>query len=115
MLYELRTYEVVPGCMKAVVDRFANITLKYFSKHGIRPVVFMEPVIGTSNQLVYILEWESMAEREQKWGAFQSDSQWIAARAETERGGPLVARIDNRMLAEVGSIMSVLRASGGAK
>ncbi len=98
MLYEMRVYEAVPGKLPALHDRFANITLKFFEKHGIRVVAFWEPVIGVSNQLVYILAWQDLAERERVWNAFASDPGWLRARAETERDGPLVARITNYIL-----------------
>ena len=49
---------------------------------------FWTTLIGSSNQsLTYMLAWESLAEREQKWMAFQSDPEWIAKRAETEKDG----------------------------
>ncbi|MBI2873389.1 MAG: NIPSNAP family protein [Chloroflexi bacterium] len=98
MIYELRIYEVVPGKLQAVNDRFANITLNLFKKHGIKVVGFWTEDIGTSNQLVYMTAFESLADREKRWGAFQSDPEWIKQRAETERGGPLVARVTNRLL-----------------
>ena len=109
MLYELRIYEIAPGRMKAIVDRFANITLGFFKKHGIKPVLFWEPVIGTSNQLIYLLEWDSLAERERCWDAFMNDPEWLAARAETEREGPIVLRYTNSILREVPSIMTKVR------
>jgi len=109
MFYELRIYEAVPGRMKNVVDRFTNVTVGYFKKHGIKAALFLEPVIGTSNQLVYLVEWNSLAERETKWEAFAADPGWIAARAESEKDGPIVARFTNTILQEVPSIMSVVR------
>ncbi len=36
-----------------------------------------------------------MAQREARWNAFQADPDWIAARAETEKDRPIVARIEN--------------------
>ena len=57
-------------------------------------------MIGESNQtLYYLLAWESLAEREQKFAAFGADPDWISARAKTEENGPLVANIKNFMLA----------------
>ena len=54
---------------------------------------------GDSNSdLYYLLEWESLAEREQKWNAFQSDPEWIAKRAETEKDGPIVANVAVQLL-----------------
>lgn len=98
MLYEWRIYDVVPGKMGALNDRFQNITLRFFEKHGIKVVGFWEAVIGTTNVLYYMLAWESMAHREKEWTAFQSDREWVKARNETERDGPLVARVTNILL-----------------
>jgi len=52
-----------------------------------------------ANDLTYLLAWESMAERERKWSAFGSDPDWLKARAESERDGPILARIRNQFLA----------------
>ena len=97
-LYEWRIYEVVPGKMGALNDRFQSITLKFFEKHGIKVVGFWEAVVGTTNVLYYMLAWESMAHREKVWTAFQSDQAWVKARNETERDGPLVTRVTNMLL-----------------
>jgi hypothetical protein len=42
--------------------------------------------------------WESLAEREQKWAAFLADPDWIAARAESEKDGPILANVSNAIL-----------------
>ncbi len=100
MIHELRVYRCVPGRLPALNKRFANVTLKLWQKHGIRPVGFWTTVIGESNQeLHYLLEWKDLAERERLWAAFQADPEWISARAETERDGPIVASIANTILA----------------
>ncbi|MDP6100753.1 MAG: NIPSNAP family protein [Dehalococcoidia bacterium] len=98
MLYELRIYDAVPGRLAALNERFANVTLSLWKKHDIRPVAFWTEEMGTSNRLVYLLAWESLAEREQKWPVFQSDPEWQQKRVETEKEGPLVARVENRIL-----------------
>jgi hypothetical protein len=99
MIHELRVYHCVPGRLPALLDRFATITLKLWEKHGIRQAGFWTVLIGESNQvLYYLLEWESLAEREQRWTALLSDPEWLAARAETERDGPIVAKVTNEIL-----------------
>ncbi len=45
-----------------------------------------------------MLAWESLAERETVWTAFQADPEWIAKRAETEKDGAIVANIVNEFL-----------------
>ena len=99
MVYESRVYRCVPGRLPALLKRFETITLKLFEKHGIRPAGFFTTLIGESNQeLTYFLAWESLAEREAKWTAFQTDPEWIEARAKTEADGQIVANIISQLL-----------------
>lgn len=99
MIYELRVYHCMPGKLPALLKRFETITLKLWEKHGIRQAGFWTVAVGSSNQdLYYLLQWESLADREKKWDAFQADPQWHAARAETEREGPIVASLENSIL-----------------
>ncbi len=99
MIYELRVYRCVPGRLPALIKRFDTITLKLWEKHGIRQAGFWTTLIGESNQeLFYLLQWESLADREKKWGAFMTDPTWLAARAETEKDGAIVASVTNQIL-----------------
>ena len=99
MIYELRIYRCVPGRLPAVVSRFQNQTLRIWEKHGIRQAGFWTTLVGESNQqLTYMLCWDSLAEREKRWGAFITDPEWIATAAETEKDGPLVQNISNELL-----------------
>jgi hypothetical protein len=95
VLYEYRRYEVVPGRRGDLNRRFATHTLKIWEKHQIEVVGFWEAVVGVTNELHYILRWKNMAERDEKWSAFATDPEWLAAVTETERDGPLAARIHN--------------------
>ena len=100
MIHELRIYHCVPGKLAALNERFSTITLKIWERHGIRQAGFWTTLIGASNMtLYYLLEWESLAERDQKWGAFMADPEWQAKRAETEKDGAVVARVENHILA----------------
>ena len=99
MLYELRTYSAMPGRMPDLHKRFAEITLGLFAKHHIQVVGFWTNEIGGSNdQLLYILAYESLADREQKWNAFLGDTERVAKFAETEKNGPLVRRLTAQIL-----------------
>ena len=99
MIHELRIYRCVPGRLPALLNRFETITLKIWARHGIRQAGFWTTVIGESNlDLHYLLEWESLAERETKWGAFQADPEWLEKRAQTEADGPIVANVSNAIL-----------------
>jgi len=100
MIVELRVYHCLPGRLPALQDRFKNTTLAFFEKYGIEPIGFWTTLVGESNQsLTYMLKWASLAEREVRWGAFQSDQDWVAKRAASEAQTPIVARIENSFLA----------------
>jgi hypothetical protein len=99
MIHELRIYHCVSGRLPDLLRRFDTITLGLWKKHNIRQAGFWTVAIGDSNQdLYYLLEWESLAERETKWNAFQADPEWISKRAETEANGPIIAKVSNLIL-----------------
>jgi hypothetical protein len=99
MIYEMRSYRAMPGRMPDLLKRFDTITLKLFEKHGIKQAGFWTTEVGESNHnLIYLLAYESMADREKKWGAFSTDPEWIEKRAETEKNGPLVQTFSNQFL-----------------
>jgi hypothetical protein len=99
MIYEMRVYHCLPGRLPALLKRFDTITLEIWKRHGIRQAGFWTVLVGESNQdLVYLLAWDSMAERERIWNGFMNDPEWIAKRAETERDGQIVASITNSFL-----------------
>jgi hypothetical protein len=96
VIYEYRVYHCLPGRLPALLDRFQNTTMAFWEKYGIRQAGFWTVDVGESNQaLHYLLRWESMAEREDKWGAFQADPEWNAARAASETPERIVASIRN--------------------
>lgn len=101
MIYEMRIYHCLPGRLAALNERFSKTTLRLWKKHGIRQVGFFTDVIGDNcnAKLTYLLQWKDLAEREQRWNAFASDPAWIAARAASEADGPILARVENSILA----------------
>ena len=99
MIYETRVYRCLPGRLPALLKRFETITLKLWEKHGIKQAGFWTTLVGESNQdLTYLLAWESLADRDKKWAAFQVDPEWIAKRAETEKDGAIVQNVANQLL-----------------
>lgn len=98
MIYELRIYDTVPGRLPALNERFANHTVGFFEKHNIHVVGFWTEDIGTSNRLVYMLGYDSLADREAKWSAFQADPGWHKVRTESEADGPINALVRNMIL-----------------
>ncbi|KAK5143014.1 hypothetical protein LTR32_004769 [Rachicladosporium monterosium] len=79
MIYELRIYTTVTGRMPNLL---ARTTL----------------VGPDANDLTYMLAWESLADREQKWNAFLADSGWQEAKAASEKDGIINAKVANSFL-----------------
>jgi hypothetical protein len=98
MIYELRIYEAIPGKLPALNERFAKITMGYFEKYGLKMVGFWTDEVGISNRLTYILAFDDMAHRDKAWAAFRADPERVKAFAETEKDGPIVARVINTIM-----------------
>ena len=99
MIYELRIYTAHAGKMGALQKRFRDHTVKLFEKHGITNVAYFTNALGGRNdELWYILGFQDHAHRDQAWAAFAADPEWRAAAAESEKDGPLVHHIENRII-----------------
>jgi hypothetical protein len=99
MIYELRIYRCMPGQLAALLLRFQNHTLRIWERHGIRQAGFWTTLIGKSSQeITYMLAWDSMAEREKRWESFLADPEWIAIAAKSEKDGQLVENISSQLL-----------------
>lgn len=89
----------LPGRLPALQQRFETATLAIWERLGIRSLGFWTTMIGSSsNDLTYLLEWRSLAEREQKWAEFVADREWQEARAKSEADGPIIANIASSLL-----------------
>ena len=99
MIHELRVYHAAPGRLPDLLNRFDTVTLKIWERFGIKQAGFWTVEIGENNHdLYYLLEWESLAEREEKWAAFASDPEWLSKKAETEKNGALLTSLSNTIL-----------------
>lgn len=82
-----------------LLARFRNHTLRIWEKRGIRQAGFWTTLVGEpAGDLSYLLAWESLAGREAKCAKFQVDPEWIAARTESEKDGPINASVSNQLL-----------------
>ena len=99
MIYELRTYTVLPGHMEDILDRFRTKTMAIFARLGFEILGFWtvtEP--HADRELVYLLRWESEAASEAGWTAFRDDPEWIETRSVTEENGPLVEKVEEKTM-----------------
>jgi hypothetical protein len=100
VIYELRIYRTHPGRMRALQARFRDHTCRLFEQHGMTYVGYWTNVIGgRTDELWYIVGYEDLGAREAAWRAFAADPEWQRVHAESEADGPIVAHVQNRILA----------------
>ena len=92
--FELRTYTAAPGKLDALHARFRDHTNALFIKHGMTIVGYWEPT-DKPDTLVYMLAYKDRAARDAAWKAFQSDADWVKARAASEVNGSLTSKVEN--------------------
>jgi hypothetical protein len=100
-IFELRTYQAVPGRAEALAERFRAHTLGLFARHGMELVGFWVPrqADGTpTEQLVYLLAFPDREAASASWDAFRADPDWVSAKADSEPNGPLTASIESVFL-----------------
>jgi len=78
----------MPGACRSA-QAFDTITLKLFEKHGIKQAGFWTTEVGESNHnLIYLVAYDSMADREKKVGGIFNRPGMDRAARETEKNGP---------------------------
>jgi len=99
-VFELRTYVTHPGRLDALNKRFREHTCRLFKKHGIELVGFWTPAEGpeAQNTLIYIVAFPSPEAQKKAWEAFRKDPEWLRAKSESEKDGPIVSKIESKNL-----------------
>jgi NIPSNAP len=94
-VFEMRTYYAHPGKMKALNDRFRDHTMKIFAKHGMTSIGYWNPSDAeeAEKKLIYILAFPSREAAKKSWQEFRADPEWKKVRAESEKDGPIVAKV----------------------
>jgi hypothetical protein len=102
-IYELRVYHCAPGRLDALHARFRDCTCKLFQKHGIELVGFWTPTDGEEAKatLYYIVAFPSVEAQKKAWQEFKADPDWIKAKAESEKDGPIVTKVDSKNMKAV--------------
>src|SRR5205823_3185005 len=78
---------------------FRDHTVKLFEKHGMTNDAYFVPVGDNKDgKLVYFLSYPSKDARDKSWKEFAADPDWQKARAESEKDGKLVAKVETAFL-----------------
>lgn len=94
-VFEMRTYVAHEGKFEAMHARFRNHAVRLFKKHGMEMVGFWVPTDTekSKNTMIYILAFDSADAMKEKWDTFRKDPEWQQIKTESEKEGPLVAKV----------------------
>ena len=100
MVYELRIYHLNEGKLPLILDRFRTKETKIFERMGMTGVGYWtptdEPLAGRT--LIYMLKHKSRAAADASWAKFRADPEWVALKAETEKNGEFVNKVESTFL-----------------
>ena len=97
MIFDLRTYTMVPGRLKPFLTLYEAEGLPVQVRHQGQPIGYFVTEIGTNNQVVHLWAYDSLADRERKRAALDADPEWIAYRAKSAATGN-VQHQENKIL-----------------
>ncbi|MFC1993415.1 NIPSNAP family protein [Chloroflexota bacterium] len=94
MIYEHRTYNILPGKIPEFIEAFGKMIVPLFEKHGAKLIGAWQTHIGQNNEFFYILGFEDLNSQERFWRNFRQDEQF----QEYLQSGPKVAYVISRIL-----------------
>jgi hypothetical protein len=96
-VFELRTYTTPPGKLEALKSRFRDHTIQIFNRHGMTSIAYWVPQDAPTkeNTLVYVLAHPSREAAAKNWAEFRADPEWVKAKAESEKDGPLTTKVES--------------------
>jgi hypothetical protein len=99
-VFELRQYTAHPGRMGDLLARFRDHVHGFFGKYEIDVIAYWTPEDegADGERFIYMLAFESHAQRDAAWTAMQADVQFQAMFAKSEANGPLVKEIESCFL-----------------
>ena len=99
-VYELRVYHLNEGKLPLILERFRSKETRIFERVGMHGVAYWvpieEPLAGRT--LIYLLRHKSRAAAKESWAEFSKDPEWVALKAETERDGEFVNKVESTFL-----------------
>ena len=94
MIYEHRTYHILPGKMPEFTETFGNMLVPLFEKYGAKLIGVWQTVIGQNDEFTYILGFDGLANQEKFWRNFRQDEQYKKYR----QGAPPVSYVVSKIL-----------------
>jgi hypothetical protein len=94
----MRVYRCLPGRLPALMKRsIRDAEIVGQARHQAGRLLHHSDR-NLNQELTYFVAWDSLADREKKWTAFQADPDWIAGRAKSEEDGQIIDNIVSQLL-----------------
>lgn len=77
-IYELRTYEVMPGKMAEITELYRSEGWAALSAHPPRLIGYFTGDVGAINELIHVWKFEDDADRRAFWTGVFSDPKFMA-------------------------------------
>lgn len=97
MLFDMRTYTVRPGMLKAHLALYEAQGWPVQTRHLGEPLAYLVTETGPLNTYTHIWAYKDTADRAAKRAAMENDPDWIAYRTESSKAGYLLAQ-ENRLM-----------------
>jgi hypothetical protein len=100
-VFELRTYTAAPGKLGGLQARFRDHTVALFTRHGMVNFGYWTPLDskrGAESTLIYLLAHKDREAAAASFEAFRKDPEWLKAKAESEKNGPLATKVESVFL-----------------
>jgi hypothetical protein len=95
MTFELRTYTATSGRLDDLVARFRDHTVALLARHGMESLGYWTAT-DRPDTLIYVVRHTGDPKR--SWTEFQTDPDWIAAKARSLENGEIVDHIDSTFM-----------------
>jgi hypothetical protein len=100
-VFELRVYTANEGKLEALKARFRDHTVALFKKHHLDAIAYWTPESDdpkSKDTLIYVVAHSSREAAAKNWKEFDADPEWVKAKAESEKDGPLVKKYDSTFM-----------------
>ena len=93
MIYEHRTYYILPYKMPEFIEAFGTMIVPLIEKHGAKLIGAWQTAIGQNNEFTYILGFKDLADQEKFWYVFRRDKQFERYLQSGQRVSYVVSKI----------------------
>ena len=95
MIYDVRTYDIAPGKLKAYVDVFGTYGFPVAERHGLKLIGFFTSRIGRLNQVLHIWAYDDLNQMEKFRAARDADPGWGVYR---EKNAGMIVRQEDKIM-----------------